>query len=65
MTAPIQLIINADDYGYFPCVSRGIIEAAQAGALTATGILANHPDLSTQLDWLDSVPHLDVGVHLI
>jgi len=64
MTAPIQLIINADDYGYFSCVSRGIIEVAQAGALTATGILANHPDLSTQLDWLDSVPHLDVGVHL-
>ena len=23
----IQLIVNADDYGYFPCVSRGIVES--------------------------------------
>lgn len=60
----IQLIVNADDYGYFSCVSRGIVEAAQAGALTATGILANHPDLTTQLNWLDAVPQLDLGVHL-
>jgi predicted glycoside hydrolase/deacetylase ChbG (UPF0249 family) len=64
MTAPIQLIVNADDYGYFPCVSRGILEAAHAGSLTATGILANNPDLITQLEWLDAVPQLDLGVHL-
>jgi len=60
----IELIINADDYGYFPCVSRGILEAAQSGSLTATGILANNPDLNTQLAWLDSAPQLDLGVHL-
>ena len=60
----IQLIVNADDYGYFPCVSRGIVEAAQSGALTATGILVNYPDLTTQLKWLDAVPQLDIGVHL-
>ncbi len=61
---PIQLIVNADDYGYFPCVSRGIVEAAKSGTITATGILANHPDLSSQLTWLDAVPQLDLGVHL-
>jgi predicted glycoside hydrolase/deacetylase ChbG (UPF0249 family) len=61
---PIQLIVNADDYGYFPCVSRGIIDAAKANALTATGILANHPALNEQLSWLDAVPQLDLGVHL-
>ncbi|MSP28138.1 MAG: ChbG/HpnK family deacetylase [Methylococcales bacterium] len=55
----IELIIHADDYGYFPCVSRGILEAAQSGSLTATGILANNPDLKTQLAWLDSAPQLD------
>jgi predicted glycoside hydrolase/deacetylase ChbG (UPF0249 family) len=60
----IQLIINADDYGYFPCVSLGIIEAAHSGGLTATGILANSPDLIMQLKWLDAVPQLDLGVHL-
>ena len=36
----LQLIVNADDYGYFPEVSRGIREVAAAGAVTATGILA-------------------------
>lgn len=61
---PIHLIINADDYGYFPCISQGILEAASSGALTATGILANSPDLETQIGWLDSVEGLDLGVHL-
>ena len=61
---PIHLIINADDYGYYPCISQGILEAATSGALTATGILANSPDLKTQLEWLDTVKDLEVGVHL-
>jgi chitin disaccharide deacetylase len=61
---PIHLIINADDYGYFPCISRGILEVASSGDLTATGILANSPDLTGQLAWLDSVEGLDIGVHL-
>jgi hypothetical protein len=63
MTAPIQLIINADDYGYFPCVSRGIISAAQTKAITATGILATEPQLAEQLQWLNGV-EVDIGVHL-
>ncbi len=62
--APIELIINADDYGYYPCVSEGILAAAKSGAITATGILANSPDLKTQLEWLKSVENLDLGVHL-
>ena len=51
---PVHLIINADDYGYFPCISKGILEAASSGAVTATGILANSPDLKAQLEWLDT-----------
>lgn len=61
---PIRLIINADDYGYFPCVSQGILEAARTGNLTATGVLANSTTLIDQLVWLDSVKNLAVGVHL-
>ena len=60
----VTLIINADDYGYFPCISQGIISAANAGKLTATGILANSPNLAQQLCWLDNIKHLDLGVHL-
>lgn len=60
----IQLIVNADDYGYFPGISRGILDAAASGALTATGILANSPDLKVQLKWLAKAESLSVGVHL-
>jgi predicted glycoside hydrolase/deacetylase ChbG (UPF0249 family) len=60
----IRLIVNADDYGYFPCVSRGIVQAASAGAISATGILANGPQLSNQIGRLAGYPNLDLGVHL-
>jgi chitin disaccharide deacetylase len=64
LAEPAYLIVNADDYGYFPCISRGILAAAHQGAITATGILANAPLLEQQLGWLRSAPNLDVGVHL-
>lgn len=64
MDQPAYLIVNADDYGYFPCVSRGILAAARQGAVTATGVMANAPSLDQQLDWLKSCPDLDTGVHL-
>ncbi|QWF70184.1 ChbG/HpnK family deacetylase [Methylomonas paludis] len=60
----IRLIVNADDYGYFPHVSRGIMAAAQSGSITATGIMANAADLPSQLAELTAVPELDLGVHL-
>jgi predicted glycoside hydrolase/deacetylase ChbG (UPF0249 family) len=61
---PIRLIVNADDYGYFPCVSRGILKAAAFGTVTATGILANGPKLDEQIAWLSGCANLDLGVHL-
>lgn len=60
----IRLIVNADDFGYFPCVSRGILQAARAGAVSATGVLANAPGLGEQIGWLSGCPDLDLGVHL-
>ena len=62
--AAIRLIVNADDYGYFPCVSRGIIQAARSGVVGATGILANGPQVAEQVRWLDDCEDLDLGVHL-
>jgi predicted glycoside hydrolase/deacetylase ChbG (UPF0249 family) len=60
----IQLIVNADDFGYFPCVSRGIAQLASIGAISATGILANGPQLETQIGWLSNNQNLDLGIHL-
>lgn len=58
------LIVNADDYGCFHCVSRGILEAASRGIVTATGVFANAGEFTEKVAGLADVPGLDVGVHL-
>jgi hypothetical protein len=37
------LIVNADDLGYDPEVSRGILEALEAGVVTSTTLMVNTP----------------------
>lgn len=64
MTATAYLIVNADDYGYFRCVSRGIVEAATQGIVTATGVISNMDDLPALAPALRDCPQLDAGVHL-
>ena len=61
---PPCLIVNADDYGYFRCVSQGILACARQGIVTATGVFANAPDLAEQAAWLRECEQLDTGVHL-
>jgi predicted glycoside hydrolase/deacetylase ChbG (UPF0249 family) len=64
-SSAVGLIVNADDFGYCLPVSRGIIKAIQAGAVTATGILANAPRFTEQMQLLfESAPDVDLGVHL-
>jgi predicted glycoside hydrolase/deacetylase ChbG (UPF0249 family) len=59
-----RLIVNADDYGYFLCVSRGILRAATQGVVTATGVFANMAYFEEQAAWLRDCDVVDVGVHL-
>ena len=58
------LIVNADDYGYFRCVSKGILQAATHGIVTATGVFATAPQFAEHAAWLRDCEALDVGVHL-
>ena len=58
------LIINADDYGYFSCVSKGILQGAKLGRITATGIMANSTNFNAQIESLKQDTHIDKGVHL-
>ena len=60
----IRLIVNADDFGYYECVSKGIIQGAKSGCITATGIMANCSNFSERVSWLSSVEDVDAGVHL-
>ncbi len=61
---PTYLIVAADDFGYFRSVSRGILECAERGVVTATALMANSPIFDTCAEWLLERPELDVGVHL-
>jgi len=58
------LIVNADDFGYYRCVSLGILEAHRNGIVTATGVLANGPGFARDVELLRAVDTIDVGVHL-
>ena len=61
---PPCLVVNADDYGCFACVSRGILDAATRGIVTATGVFANMPHFDERIAWLSQCATLDLGVHL-
>ena len=58
------LIVNADDYGYFDCVSSGILQAFSHGIVTATGILATSDHFAKHVGWLRDYDALDIGIHL-
>lgn len=60
-----QLIINSDDFGYTPAVSRGIVEAHRAGVLTSTSLLANLDGFEDAVRLArEEAPALGIGVHL-
>jgi chitin disaccharide deacetylase len=63
--APLRFALCADDYAMTPAVTRGIVEALDAGALSATSVM------TTSRWWPGSVETLkryrtraDIGLHL-
>jgi hypothetical protein len=57
------LIVNADDFGLTPGVSRGILEAHARGVVTSTTMLVNRP-LDPRLVEELGASGLGVGLHL-
>ncbi|MCE5325539.1 MAG: ChbG/HpnK family deacetylase [Planctomycetaceae bacterium] len=67
MNLPRQLkraIINADDFGFSPGISAGILRAHSEGVVTSTTITANMPAAGEAVGLLALAPRLGVGVHL-
>lgn len=60
----IRLIVNADDFGEYRCVSAGILDCVEAGAVSATGVMTSSPLFPELADDLKAFPRLDCGVHL-
>ncbi len=60
-----QLIVNADDYGLTPGVSRGIAEAMTRGVVTSTSVLVNMPGWEDAVARLHDIPtRTSIGLHL-
>jgi len=61
-----RLIINSDDYGRTPEISRGIREAHLRGVVTSTTCMMNIPTTANDVAIaLKETPNLGMGVHLV
>ncbi len=60
-----RLIVNADDYGRSPGVSRGIVQAHREGIVTSTTVMVNQPGVEAQLADALACPDLGIGLHLV
>ncbi len=63
---PQRLIINSDDYGLTPEVSRGIRDAHRNGIVTSTTCMLNMPSVAEDIALARrEMPRLGLGVHLV
>lgn len=58
------LIVNGDDCGLSPGVTRGILEAHQVGVLTSTSLMVCRPAAAEAAALAREAPALSVGLHL-
>ncbi|MTI95888.1 MAG: chitin disaccharide deacetylase [Firmicutes bacterium] len=61
----MQLIVNADDFGYSPGQNFGIIDAFENGIVRSTTLLANAPAALQALELAKPRPELGIGIHLV
>lgn len=59
-----SLIINADDFGFSPGITDGIVAAHRQGILTSTTLMTNMPDAPRAITLAGENPGLGVGIHL-
>lgn len=59
-----KLIVNADDFGYSPGVTSGILYAHHYGIVTSTTIMVNSPFAKEASRLAKKSPHLGIGLHL-
>jgi len=59
-----RLIVNADDFGFTPAVTAGILEAHAAGTVTSTSMMVHCPGWDDGVRQANATPTLGVGLHL-
>lgn len=64
MSKPRLLTIVADDYGIGPETSRGILDLAREGIITASVVIVNCADTERAIaEWKKNPPQADLGWH--
>jgi len=58
---PVKLILNADDYGYDPAVSKGIARSMREGVVSSTTMIVNSPHSA---EAARDAQGLSIGLHL-
>ncbi|MED4224644.1 chitin disaccharide deacetylase [Neobacillus cucumis] len=61
----IQLIVNADDFGYSRGINFGIIDAHKRGILNSATMMMNMPGMRHAVELAKENPNLQVGIHLV
>ncbi len=65
MTAALELIVSADDFGMSPGVNAAIIDAHRNGILTNTSLMVNGAAVDEAAALAAENPSLGVGLHLV
>jgi predicted glycoside hydrolase/deacetylase ChbG (UPF0249 family) len=60
-----QLVVTADDVGLAPGMTRGALDAAERGLVTAVSVAAVGAAFDDAIGQLRRCPRLDVGAHLV
>ncbi len=62
----LRFVLCADDYGMTPAVSRGILEVAAAGRISAASAMSSMPDWERAARaWRSAAPAVDLGLHVV
>jgi predicted glycoside hydrolase/deacetylase ChbG (UPF0249 family) len=59
-----RLIVNADDFGFTPAVTAGILEAHAAGSVSSTSMMVHCAGWDDAVRAARATPTLGVGLHL-
>jgi len=57
------LIVNADDFGYWPSVNRGIVDCHARGVLTSASLMVTGHAVAEAIALSGEHPRLSVGLH--
>jgi predicted glycoside hydrolase/deacetylase ChbG (UPF0249 family) len=58
------LVVNADDFGYSPGVSRGVIDAHELGIVTSASLMVRKPNCAEAALYCRETVALGVGLHI-